>query len=121
MARPPARCSPCQNSPPTGKDEPASPALTEGSDTYTFAPAVSYASTTAPPAAHVLAPAAVNSMVKYLEADLQQIFTTVLETRLPALAPQPLVFSDGPYEKPLKARFPELYCDKTHMECYNFI
>ena len=119
MARPPARCSPCQNPLPTGKDEPADSALIEGSDTYTPAPAVSHASTPAPPAASALAPAAVDSTVRYSEADLHRIFRTVLETRPPA--PQPLVFPDGPCERPLKAKFPELYRSKTHMECYNVI
>ena len=72
-------------------------------------------------AAPALALAAVNSTARYLEADFQQIFRTVLETRPPVFAPQPLVFPEGPCERPLKAKFPELYCDKTYMECYNFI
>ena len=127
MARPPARRSPCRNSLPTGKDEPAGPAPTEGSDTYTPAPAVSRAPTPAPAPAPAppLAPAPVDAdaTVRYSEADLQRILRTVLEVRplAPAPAPQPLVFPDGPCERPLKARFPELYCGKTHMECYNFI
>ena len=78
--------------------------------------------TLAPPLAPPLAPTpAVDSMVRYLEADLQQIFKTVLEASPLTFTPQPLVFLDGPYERPLKARFPKLYCGKTHMECYNFI
>ena len=127
MARPPARRSPCRNPPPTGKDEPAGPAPTEGSDTYTPAPAVSRAPTPAPAPAPAppLAPAPVDAdaTVRYSEADLQRILRTVLEARplAPAPAPQPLVFPDGPRERPLKARFPELYRGKTHMECYNFI
>ena len=127
MARPPARRSPRRNPPPTGEDEPAGPAPTEGSDIYTPAPAVSRALTPAPaPApAPLLAPVPVdaNATVRYSEADLQRIFRTVLEARplAPAPAPQPLVFPDGPRERPLKARFPELYRGKTHMECYNFI
>ena len=125
MARPPARRSPRRNPPPTGEDEPAGPAPTEGSDTYTPAPAVSRAPTPAPAPASPLAPVPVDAdaTVRYSEADLQRILRTVLEARplAPAPAPQPLVFSDGPRERPLKARFPELYCGKTHMECYNFI
>ena len=121
MARPLARCSPCQNSPPTDKDKPAGPAPIESSDSYTPAPAISRAPTPAPPAAPALSPSAVNSMVKYLEANLQRIFRTVLETTPPAPALQPRVFPDGPCERPLKPRFPELYCGKTHIECYNFI
>ena len=127
MGRSPARRSPCRNPPPTGKDEPAGLALTEGNDTYTLALAMSHATTPAPapPLAPLLAPAPVdaNATVRYSEADLQRIFRTVLEVRplAPAPAPQPLVFPDGPRERPLKARFPELYRGKTHMECYNFI
>ena len=75
----------------------------------------------APPAALTFAPAVVNSTVKYSKTDFQQILRTVLETRPPAPTPQLLVFSDGPYKKPLKARFSELYRGKTHIECYNFI
>ena len=123
MASPLASRSPCQNPPPTSKDEPAGPAPTEGGDTYTPAPVVSRTPTSAPPAALIptLAPAAVDSTVRYSEADLQRIIKIVLETRRPALIPQPLVFPDGPCKRPLKARFPKLYCGKTYMECYNFI
>ena len=121
MARPPACRNLCRNPPAIGKDELAGPAPTEGSDTYTPAPAVSHAPTSAPLTAPTLALAAVDSMIRYLKADFQQILKTVLETRLPAPAPQPFVFPDGPCERPLKARFPELYCGMTHIECYNFI
>ena len=127
MARPPARRSPCRNSLPTGKDEPAGPAPTEGSDTYTPTPAVSRALTSAPaPAPAPLfasAPVDANATVRYSDADLQRILRTVLEARPFALAPapQPLVFPDGRRERPLKARFSKLYRGKTHMECYNFI
>ena len=78
-----------------------------------------------PALAPPLAPAPVNAnaTVRYSEADLQRTFRTVLEARPLAFAPasQPLVFPDGPRERLLKARFPELYCGKTQMECYNFI
>ena len=121
MARALACRSSRQNPPPTGKDEPAGPAATEGSDTYAPAPAVSRASTLALPAAPSLASAAVDSMIRYLEADLQRILRIILETKPPAPAPQPLFFPDGSCERPLKARFPELFCDMTQMECYNFI
>ena len=46
---------------------------------------------------------------------------TVLKARPPAPTLQLLVFPDGPCERSLKARFSELYRDKTHMEYYNFI
>ena len=121
MARPFVCFSPYRNPLSTGKDEPAGPSSTEGSDTYTLILAMSRAPTLILPTALTLAPAAINSMVRYLEADLQQIFNTVLETRSSALTPQLFVFLDGLCKKPLKARFLELYCGKTHMECYNFI
>ena len=127
MARPSTCHSLCRNLSLTGKNEPAGPAPTEGSNTYTPAPAVSRALTPAPAPAPALplalAPIDADATVRYSEADLKQIFKTVLEARplAPAPAPQPLLFSDGPRKRPLKAKFPELYCGKTYMECYNFI
>ena len=127
MARPLACHSPCRNLFPTSKDELASPAPTKGSDTYTLTLAISHALTSvlAPAPALPLgsAPVDANRMVKYSEADLQRILRTVLEARPPALAPapQPLAFPNSPRKRPLKARFSKLYCNKTHMECYNFI
>ena len=61
-----------------------------------------------------------NLTAKYSKKDLQRIFQTVLEAKAPASAPQPLVFLDGPCERPLKVRFPDLYYNKTHIKCYNF-
>ena len=49
---------------------------------------------------------------KYIEEDLQRILRTVLEARAPP--------SDGSHEKPLKARSPDVYHGKSHIECYNF-
>ena len=71
-------------------------------------------------------PPADTSIPKYSEDDLQRIFKTVLEARAPvpvsapapALVPAPVV-SEMPQEK-LKARFPDVYCGKSHMDCYNF-
>ena len=58
-------------------------------------------------------PPAVEPLVaKYTEEDLQRILRMVLEARAPP--------SDGIREKPLKARSPDVYCGKSHMECYNF-
>ena len=121
MAQPLARQRPCQNRPSTSKDEPAGPSPIKGSDTYTPALTMSCVLTPAPLAAPALAPAALDLTVRYSEANLQRILWTVPETKPPAPASQPLVFPDSPCKRPLKARFPELYCDKTHMECYNFI
>ena len=51
-------------------------------------------------------------VAKYTKKDLQKIFRTVLKAQTPP--------SDGPYEKPLKTRSPDVYCGKSHMECYTF-
>ena len=62
------------------------------------------------------------SIPKYSEDNLKRIFKAVLEARVPApapaLVPAPVV-SEVPQEK-LKARFPDVYCRKSHMDCYNF-
>ena len=58
-------------------------------------------------------PSAIELLVaKYTEEDLQRIFRTILEARAPS--------SDGVCEKPLKAKSPDVYRGKSHMECYNF-
>ena len=71
------------------------------------------------------APAAI-SISKYSEDNLQQIFKNVLEAQalvpVPALASTPvpaLIVYKVPREK-LKTRFPDVYCGKSHMDCYNF-
>ena len=65
-------------------------------------------------------PFALLNMPKYSKKDFQQIFKTVLEFRTSPPALQPLIFPDKPYKRPLKARFPDLYCGRCYMECYNF-
>ena len=76
------------------------------------------------------APAATTSISKYSEDDLQRIFKTVLEAQIPApapvLAPAPVpvpapapIVAKASREK-LKARFPDVYRGKSHMNCYNF-
>ena len=52
------------------------------------------------------------SMAKYTEEDLQRILKAVLEAQVP-------VYNE-PREKPLKARSPDVYRGKSHIECYNF-
>ena len=69
-------------------------------------------------------PAAVTSVPKYSEDDLQQILKAVLEAWAPisTLVPAPVpafVVSKVPREK-LKARFPDVYYEKSHMDYYNF-
>ena len=74
------------------------------------------------------APVTASSIPKYSEDDLQRILKTLLEARVPALAPVlalapalalvPIV-AEAPREK-LKARSPDVYRGKSHMDCYNF-
>ena len=51
-------------------------------------------------------------IAKYIEKNLQKILITVFEAQV-------LPF-DSSREKSLKARSPDVYCGKSHMECYNF-
>ena len=57
-------------------------------------------------------PAVEPPVAKYTKEDLQRIIKTVFKARAPP--------SDGVREKPLKARSPDVYRGKSHMECYNF-
>ena len=58
-------------------------------------------------------PVAEPSISKYTKEDLQRILKTVLEVRA-------LTTFEGPRDKPLKARSPDMYRGKPHMEYYNF-
>ena len=51
-------------------------------------------------------------IAKYTEEDLQRILKTVLKARVP--------LSNTPRKKLLKARSPDVYHGKSHMEYYNF-
>ena len=124
MAQSFARRSPCQN-PHDGKDELTGGTPTKGNDPCTPAPAASRAST--PAVAPVVAPFAASSpsdssVVRYLEDDLQQILRIVLDSRplAPISAPATASHYEDPRERPLKAWFPDIYWDKTHLEYYNF-
>ena len=126
MARSSARRSPCQN-PHDGKDKLANRTPTEDSNCCTPAPAATHAPT--PAAIPVVAPLAASgsadsSVVRYLEDDLQQILRIVLDSRPLALVPAPVVAAaphfEGRRERPLKARFPDIYQGKTLLKCYNF-
>ena len=70
------------------------------------------------------ATATATSISKYSEDDLQRIFKAVLEAQAPAPAPAPTptlapVIFEMPREK-LKARSLDVYCGKSHIDCYNF-
>ena len=51
-------------------------------------------------------------IAKYTEENLHRIFRIVLLAQAPS--------SNGPREKSLKARLFDVYCDKSHIEYYNF-
>ena len=62
-------------------------------------------------------------MAHYLKNDLQLIFRNVLDSKPPsALAPALVVAQQhkGPCKMFLKAWFPDIYWNKTNMNCYNF-
>ena len=132
IARSSVCCSPCKNLQ-DGKDKLAGRTPTKGSNYRIFAPAATCAPTSAVApivALFIASCSADSSVVKYLEDDLQRIVKTIPEARplpLPALASVPtLVVATAPHYKgpckwPLKARFPDIYWDKTHLECYNFL
>ena len=118
--------SPCQN-PHNNKDKLAGGTLTKCSNCCTPAPAATCAST--PYFALIVTlfaafGSANSSMIRYLEDDLQQILKTVSNFRplTPILAPvvAAVPYYKGPSEQSLKAQFPDIYWDKTHLECYNF-
>ena len=107
---------------PSSEDELAGAApgaLTDDSDTPSHTSTVSRVPT--PALAPLLAPAKV--VAKYTDADLQQAIQLALklfvqgqqqaQSRIasPALEPR---------ERPLKARFPDLYYSNLHMDCYRF-
>ena len=126
MAWSSAHCSSCQNLH-DGKEKLAGGTPTEGSNHCTLAPTAIRAPT--PAAALVVAPLAASSsanssVVRYLEDDLQRIFRTILNCKPPVPVPAPVVAAvphfEGLCKRPLKARFLEIYWDKTHLKCYNF-
>ena len=72
-------------------------------------------SSSLPESSHDKAPAnplAESLVAKYTEKDLQKILRIVLKARAPP--------SDGTRKKLLKARSLDIYCGKSHIECYNF-
>ena len=126
-----ACCNPCQN-PHNSKDKLADGTFTKGNNRRTPTPAAIHASTAtvAPVIAPLIVSSSINSsVVRYLENNLQQIVRTIFEARvllLSALAPvstsvvAAASYYEGPYERLLKAWFPDIYWGKTHLECYNF-
>lgn len=58
-----------------------------------------------------------SSMPNYSKDEFQRILKAVLEARTPAIAASLL---KDPRERPLKARLPDVYRGKIHLEYYNF-
>ena len=126
-----ACCSPCQNSH-EGKNKLGDRTPTKCNNCCIHARTVTCVFT--PAIALVVAPLAVfgsaNSfVVSYLEDDLQQIVKTIFKARsllFLALAPVPApvitaaLHYKGSHERPLKARFLEIYRGKIYLEYYNF-
>ena len=50
---------------------------------------------------------------------MQRIFKIVLEARAPAPAPAPAPVVSEVLRDKLKARSPDVYCGKSHIDCYN--
>ena len=101
----------------SGKDKLTSSTLTERNNISAVLYVLTLTNFIAPPVIFAL-----SSLVRYLEDDFQRILKNVLDFRLPtlllalALAPQQY---KHPCERPLKAQFPDVYWDKTHLKCYN--
>ena len=132
MAQSSAHWSLCQNPLFDDKNELAGGTTTEGSDRHTPVPTATrdFTPTVVSVIALLVASGSANSsVVGYSEDDLQRIVKTILEARPflpPASAPVPApviataLHYEGPCERLLKAWFPDVYRDKTYMECYNF-
>ena len=111
-----------------GKDELAGRTPTKDSDYCTPIP---FATCTFTPAiALVVAPLVASGsnhffVVGYSEDNLQRILRTILDFRPLALVPAPVIDAAPHYKDPhkrlLKAWFPDIYWDKTHLKCYNFL
>ena len=109
MAGPRACRSPRQNLLPTGKDKLGGAALTEGSGTSTPTPVVFHAPTLAPATASAVAPSLDNKLFK-------QFIKSYLEAQVPGQTK----VDPEPCKEFLKARFPDLYYNNLHMDCYQF-
>ena len=109
MAGPRTCRSLCQNPSPTGKDELAGVALTEGSGTPILTPVMFYALTSALATDPAVAPSLDNKLFK-------QFIKAYLEAQMPSQ----IEIDPEPCKQSLKARFPDLYYGNLHMDCYQF-
>lgn len=62
-------------------------------------------------------PLTTSSTTKYLKNDLQHIFKTILEAKILITL---IAILNKYFQRLFKAKFPNVYHGKTHMECYNF-
>ena len=109
MAGPRACRSLRRNSSPTGKDELAGAAPTEGGGTPTPTLVESRAPTLAPVTAPAIAPSSDNKLFK-------QFMKVYLEAQMPGQTEVDLESC----KQPFKARFPDLYYGNLYMDCYQF-
>lgn len=58
------------------------------------------------------------SVTKYIEKNLRRIFKIILEAQAPVLVP--ITFLEGSQERFFIACFPNVYCIKNYLNCYNF-
>ena len=111
-----ARRTSFQNLSLSGKDKLIGATLTNGNNT----PATSHDPN---PTVALLVVSALTFVAQYLEDNLQQIFKIVIDSRSfvlpPALVPALQQYKSS-CERPLKARFANVYWGKTHLEYYNF-
>lgn len=56
-------------------------------------------------------------ITKYLKDNLLYIFETGQKVKILAAPIRP---PKSPWKNPLEARFPNIYCKKTYIKCYNF-
>ena len=105
MARSHAPYSLCRKFPPTGEDELANAAPTEGNSTPTPTPAVSCA----PTPASAIAPSSDNKLFKqFIKAYLEGHVLGQIEV------------DSEPCKQLTKARFADFYYGNLHMNCYRF-
>ena len=114
------RRSPCRNPTETGRDEPAGGAqrspLANGSGSPLPAPPPADSRVPTPAASRTPTPAPAPPLApaKYTDADFHQFMKVFMDSQGRRRT------HEGPQESPLKARFPNMYYGKSHMDCYQF-
>lgn len=118
--------NPCRNLPKTSKDEPAGgvqrPSPVNSSGSPLLAPSPTNSCVPTPAASHTPtpalvsapAPALVSAPAKYTNAEFYRFMKVFMDAQRYSGT------YEGPEESSLKARFPDLYHRKSHMNCYQF-